>query len=63
MHKKVYSSNWFLKKSNIFTFSNSKSAAKYANIDRTESLDAGFQHILLVQISEFFTILLWNSNN
>ena len=37
-------------------------AANYAKIDRVGSLDAGFQQVTLVQISEIFTILLWNIN-
>ena len=46
MHKKFYTSLWFWKKkSNIFIFSESKIAVKYAKIDMLGSLDADFQPV------------------
>ena len=50
MHTKFYSSPWFLKKENIFTFSRSKMNANYAEIFRvgTYNLVADFQQVPLV---------------
>ena len=48
MHTKFYSSPWFLKKENIFTFSRSKMNANYAEIFRVGNSVADFQQVPLV---------------
>ena len=45
MHKKFYSSHFFLNKSNILTFSNSRINAKYEEIFRVGDLEADFQQV------------------
>ena len=58
MHKKFYSSHWFLKNQIFLLFPLVKMDVNYAEICWVGNLEADFQQVSLVQSSEIFTVLL-----